>query len=254
MPGVLTVVSQKGGVGKTTTAVNLAAAFAHRGIKTLLLDIDPQGAVRHALGLRAGQRAGLSDFLDGQIPLADAVQPSGHPWLRVLTAGTVADRGDHADYIAAVSAPGKLATLVERAVDRGHVVVVDTPPGLGPITHAVLALTDHVLIPMQCEPLALQTSGQLLRGLAAATAERPNLALAGIVVTMYEEQNPACERILQLVREQLPEELVLDVVIPRTPAASDAMAAGQPLVLRAPTDPASLAYVRLAGRLAGRLL
>lgn len=253
MPGVLTVVSQKGGVGKTTTAVNIAASFARRGIKTLLVDVDPQGAVRHALGLRDVHPAGLADFLIGGQPLGDVVQPSGQPWLRVLTAGTVADRGDHADYLAAVSSPGRLADLTTRAVDRGHVVVIDTPPGLGPVTRAVLAVSDLVVVPMQCEPLALQTSGQLLRGIAEASLDRPSLGVAGIVMTMFEPGNPTSERIVALVREQLPPELVFDVVIPRSPAAVDAMAAGQPLVLRAPDDPAAQAYVTLSDILARQL-
>lgn len=253
MPGVLTVVSQKGGVGKTTTAVNLAAAFARRGVKTLLVDVDPQGAVRHALGLRDVHPAGLADFLlEGQ-PLSDVVQPSGHPWLRVLTAGTVSERGNHESYLDAVSAPGRLGDLTSRAVDRGHLVIIDTPPGLGPVTRAVLAVSDLVVVPMQCEPLALQTSGQLLRGIAEASMDRPELGVAGIVLTMFDPGNPTSERIVSLVREQLPPELVFDVVIPRSSAAVDAMAAGQPLVLRSPDDPAAQAYVALADTLASQL-
>jgi chromosome partitioning protein len=254
VPGVLTIVSQKGGVGKTTTAVNLAAAFAHRGMKTLLVDVDPQGAVRHSLGLREGHTLGMADYLIGGHDLADVVQASGQPWLRVLTAGTVAERGDHAEYLRAVSTPGRLDELMERAVGRGHVVVLDTPPGLGPVTRAVLAVSDHVIVPMQCEPLALQTSGQLLRGIAEACKARPSLSVAGIVLTMYDAANPTCTRIAELVRAQLPPELVFAVQVPRSNAASDAMAAGQPLVLLSPDDPAALAYIALAGQLAGRLL
>jgi chromosome partitioning protein len=251
---VLAVVSQKGGVGKTTTAINLAAALARRGNKTLLIDSDPQGSVRYGLGLSAAStRIGLSDFLSGKSDMRDVVKTTKLPWLRVVSAGSVADSATHDRYQRDLADSPRTAELFERARDRGYTVIVDTPPGLGPVVHRVLACSQHVLIPLQCEPLALQTTTQILRGIRAALAENPGLALDGILLTMVEPGNPASERVAAYVREQLPKGLVLDMVVPRTPASIDAFAAGQPLVLRSPDDAAAQAYRALAEHLAGKL-
>jgi chromosome partitioning protein len=248
---VLAVVSQKGGVGKTTTAVNLAAAFARRGLKTLIVDVDPQGAVRYGVGLRKGHpTVGFADYLRGTVSLRDIILPTQLPWLRAMLVGSVNDAVEHEDYVRRATDSAQLATLLRVARERCHVVVVDTPPGLGGIVRAVLALSQHVIVPLQCEPLALQTTPQILRGIQDALQANDHLALEGVLLTMYQAGNASSDRTAQYIRQHLPPTLVYDIAIPRSANAADAFAAGVPVVLRNPTDPASLAYVNLAARLA----
>jgi chromosome partitioning protein len=251
---VLAVVSQKGGVGKTTTSVNLAAAFARRGLKTLLIDVDPQGAVRYGAGLRKGAPThGFADYLSGTRTLREVLLPTVLPWLRVILAGSVTDESDHSRYITLVARTQVLHDLLRLARERCDIVVVDTPPGLGPVVQQVLCASERVVVPLQCEPLALQTTPQILRGIQEIVASNEDLTLDGILLTMYEPGNASSERIAEYVRTHLPANVVFDVVIPRTYATVDAFAAGQPVVLRTPADPAAQAYVNLATLLAGRL-
>lgn len=250
---VLAVVSQKGGVGKTTTAVNLAAAFARRGLKTLIIDTDPQGAVRYGIGLRRGHAtAGYADWLRGGVPLREVILPTQLPWLRAMLVGSVSDEASHDDYVQRAMDPARLAEVVQVARERCQVVVLDTPPGLGGIVRTALAVSQHAIVPLQCEPLALQTTPQILRGLQEVAATNEELALEGILLTMYQAGNAACERTVAYVRQHMPANLVLDTVVPRTAAAAEAFAAGLPVVMREPGDAASQAYVTLAMTLAER--
>ncbi len=253
MGQVLAVVSQKGGVGKTTTAVNLAAAFARRGLKTLLVDVDPQGAVRYGVGLRRGHALhGISDYIAGERSLREVILATALPWLRVILAGTVSTETSHAEYQHRIENSDLLPNLLSLARQRTHITIVDTPPGLGPVVHRVLEASQHVVVPLQCEPLALQTTPQILRGIQEIVAVNEDLTLDGIVLTMFDAKSEACCRVAEYVRQHLPRNMVFDMVVPRTSATSEAFAAGQPVVLRSPADPAAQAYVNLATVLAER--
>ncbi|MDA1082498.1 MAG: ParA family protein [Gemmatimonadetes bacterium] len=253
MGRILAIVSQKGGVGKTTTAVNLGAAFARRGLKTLIVDVDPQGSVRYGSGLKKGHKTyGFADYLNGTRPLRDVILPTSLPWLRVMLVGSVSEDADHTDYTNAIGEGDLLSKMLATAAERCDIVVVDTPPGLGAITRSALASSDRVLVPLQAEPLVLQTTPQIFRANQDVVSKHKKLTFDGILLTMYEAGNTACERTVKYVRANVPANLVFDITIPRSSAVSDAFAAGQPVVVRTPGDPAAQAYVNLATRLAER--
>lgn len=251
MRGTLAVVSQKGGVGKTTTAVNLAAALARRGTRTLLVDVDPQGSVRIGLGLPS-EGGGVAEYLDGTMQFQEIVRATPLAFLSVVLAGSISESGDHVAYQQTVARSPRLAELFRLARERGFAVIVDTPPGLGPIVQAVMAVSDRVIVPLQCEPLALQTTSQILKGIRDAVSRHPGLRFEGIVLTLYDEDSAICRKITDRVREQLPPSLLFEAPIPRTAATVEAFAAGQPVVLRSPEDPASAAYASLAEALTRR--
>ena len=254
MGQTLAVVSQKGGVGKTTTAVNLSAAFARRGLKTLLVDVDPQGAIRYGVGIRSTQPAlGLSDFLSGERTLREVILPTALPWLRVILAGTVSNQATQSTYHELIAQTNLLGDLLATARERCHVVVVDTPPGLGDIVHRVLEASQHVVVPLQAEPLALQTTPQILRAIQEIAARNPELTLDGLILTMYDEANPSCVRVAEYVRQHMPPPMVFDTLVPRTRSLAEAFSAGQPIVLRDPADPAARAYIALAEELMERM-
>jgi len=164
----------------------------------------------------------------------------------------VGDEAVHAFYQQMVAETTVLRDLLNTARERCHVVLVDTPPGLGPVVRRVLEASQHVLVPLQCEPLALQTTPQILRAIQDVVITNEELTLDGVLLTMYEANNPACERVAEYVRRHLPGNLVLDIMVPRTSASAESFAAGQPVVLREPADPASQAYINLATLLAER--
>lgn len=254
MGPVVAIVSQKGGVGKTTTAVNLAAAFALDGRRTLLVDVDPQGGVRHVLGVPSDMPGhGVADFLAGHRTAREIMLPTSVPWLRVVLAGSVSDEANHNLYQQRLANSTHLDELLSTARAHHDFVVVDSPPGLGTISRRVLGASQRAIVPLQCEPLALQTTPQVLRLLQELSRMNPGLTLDGLLLTMYDAGNSMCVRVSEYLRAHVPAALLLETVVPRSAAVLDASAAGQPVVLREPEDPASLAYRSLAREIALRL-
>jgi chromosome partitioning protein len=231
----------------------LGACFARSGWRTLLVDADPQGSVRYGVGLRRGHpAAGFFDYMSGSKSLREVILPTHLPWLRVILVGSVSDAADHSGYHTLMAGSNMLHEVLDEARSRCDVVIVDTPPGLGPVVRRALEASQHVLVPLQCEPLALQTTPQILRAIQDIVTCNPHITLDGILLTMYDASNPACVRVADYARAHLPADMVFPTVIPRTVASTDAFGAGQPVVLRAPSDPAALAYAEVASILAER--
>jgi chromosome partitioning protein len=248
----IAIANQKGGVGKTTTAINIATAMAATGWKTLLFDVDPQGNASTGIGIGAPQRAISSyEVLLGEASLADAIVPTAIPGLDVVPA-TVDLSGAEVELVDFDDRTGRL-----RDAFAGHnaheVCFIDCPPSLGLLTLNALTAADTLLVPLQCEFFALEGLSQLLH-----TVERvqqlfnPDLGIIGVVLTMFDRRNRLTDQVADDVRECLGN-LVFDAVIPRNVRLSEAPSHGLPALVYDHSCSGSRSYMALARELIGRL-
>ena len=248
----IAIATQKGGVGKTTTAVNIATAMAAAGWRTLLIDLDPQGNASTGLGSSASQRGSSSyDLLIGEASLAECVVSTDIPNLDLLPA-TVDLSGAE---IELVSAEDRTAIL-DRAwsEDKEHqVCFIDCPPSLGLLTLNALAASDRLLVPLQCEFFALEGLSQLLQTVEQVKKRfNSRLSLAGVVLTMFDRRARLSDQVAEDVREVLGP-LVFDTVIPRNVRLSEAPSHGVPALVYDHQCAGSRAYMALATELIERL-
>ena len=244
----IAVVSQKGGVGKTTVSLNLALALAERGHRTLLVDLDPQGGVGHSLAKGDTDLTGLADVLAGQAAARDAVMATSVGNLALLPRGRL-DPIDVCDLELMLHAPGKLETVLAEAEAGYEVTLIDTPSGLGMPTRAALRVADYVLVPLQTERLALRSIAQLLRVIEHVKAtENPRLELLGVLPTMADKRAEPSVAVLVDAWNDLT--AVLDTVVPRHAAFAEASEAGVPLgFLGGPPSPEARRFDMLAAEL-----
>ena len=249
---VLSMVSQKGGVGKTTLALNLAFAFASNGMRTVLVDVDPQGAIGHSLP-KAPQAPGLIGWLAGQTGSMDAAIKTRLPELTIMPLGQLrpADTGRYNRHLASGEA---LSRLAADFAATHELLIIDTPCGFGGATEGALRASDAALTPLQAEPIALRTLPQLLEMVAALREEGARVELIGAVLTMLQLRNDTSLDVAQEAWGRLPSELVLDTTVPRDSVFLRAAAKGVPIgLLSRRPPPVSRVFEQIAADLTARM-
>jgi chromosome partitioning protein len=246
---VFTIANQKGGVGKTTTAVNLAAALAVQGLKTLVIDLDPQGNASTALGIAERQSGTPSSYevLLGDIALERAVQRSPHSDLLFCVPSTIDLAGAEIELVSMVARENRLrnalAGLADPALADFDYVFVDCPPSLGLLTINALVAAPEVLIPIQCEYYALEGVSQLMRNIEMVKAHlNPQLEVTTVVLTMYDGRTKLADQVAEEVRQYFGNK-VLRTLIPRSVKVSEAPGYSMTIIDYDPGSRGAMSYL-----------
>jgi chromosome partitioning protein len=250
---LIAIANQKGGVGKSTTAVSLGAALAELGFRVLVVDLDPQGNASTGMGIRHEARdTTVYDVLVAEAPIEDAIVPTPTPGLEALPS-TIDLAGAEIELVSQFSREGRLKRALEPIKEgRFDFVLLDCPPSLGLLTVNALTAAEELIVPIQCEYYALEGLGQLLRNVNLVQQNiNPGLRLAGIVMTMFDPRTKLSEQVVAEVQRFFGD-LVYDVIIPRTVRLSEAPGYGQPITMYDPKSKGAECYRQLAREVAGR--
>lgn len=251
MGAVYAIANQKGGVGKTTTAVNLAACIAEAGYDSLLLDIDPQCNATVGLGLARDLEPNVYDLLSAEATVEEIVVPSGieHLWVAPATADLA---GANVELPRIPGSETRLKDSLGGVRERYAFTLLDCPPSLGPLTVNALVAADRVLVPVQAEYFALEGLAGLLDTLTLIQRElNPRLVVAGMVLTMSDARTRLAQDVENEVRSHFPD-LVFDTVIPRNVRISESPSFGRPVIHHDPHSAGAAAYFELAKEVAAR--
>ena len=253
MGRVIAITNQKGGVGKTTTAINLATALAAIGSRVLLVDLDPQGNASTGLGVSASKRERSSyDVLIGAAELGECTIPTRVPRLDLLPA-TVDLSGAEIEMVGLEDRAHRLDKALAAGAGRWDICLIDCPPSLGLLTVNALVAARYLLVPLQCEFFALEGLSQLLQTVERIrTAFNPRLSILGVALTMFDRRNNLSQAVAEDVRACLGQ-AVFETVVPRNVRLSEAPSHGLPALIYDLKCPGSEAYIRLARELIGRL-
>jgi chromosome partitioning protein len=252
-PRTIAVANQKGGVGKTTTTVNLAAALATHGCRVLVLDLDPQGNASTALGVDhfAGVLSVYEVIIEGK-PLAETLRPVEGIEGLFCAPATIDLAGAEIELVSLVARESRLARALSSFDEYFDYILIDCPPSLGLLTVNALVAAEEVLIPIQCEYYALEGLGQLLRNVDLVKMHlNPKLRISTIVLTMFDGRTRLAAQVADEVRQHF-EGLVLDTTIPRSVRISEAPSYGQTVITYDPVSTGALSYIDAAGELAAR--
>ena len=251
MGTIYAIANQKGGVGKTTTAVNLAACIAEAGYEALLVDIDPQCNATVGLGVGKTERPSVYELLSGAATPEEIVVPSGIPHLSVAPASPDL-AGATVELPRLPGSETRLKDALTGVRERYAFTLLDCPPSLGPLTVNALVAADRVIVPVQAEYFALEGLAGLLDTLSLVQRElNPRLTIAGMVLTMYDSRTRLAQDVEREIRQHFPQ-LVFDTVIPRNVRIGEAPSFGRPVIHHDPHCAGSDAYFELAKEVAAR--
>ena len=244
---IVSIANQKGGVGKTTTAINFGAALAARGHSVTIIDLDPQGNASTGLGIDRSARALTTyDLVLGQADIGEAAHETGFDGLRVVPATTDLSSAD-AELYQMARRVMQLRSAFARSSDRSDIVLIDCPPSLNLLTVNAMVASDSILVPLQAEFFALEGLSQLLLSVKDIRGSaNPKLRLEGVVLTMYDGRNNICRQVEADARETL-DDLVYETRIPRNVRLSEAPSYAMPILTFDPASRGAVAYRSLAG-------